>query len=65
MVSQGSTFSSGGYWTLRSRDSDRQVMELVCERLKDIVDLPLNEAYQVLDARVIKYEHWMMMLQFH
>ena len=28
-LGQGSTFSSGGYWTLRSRDSDRQVMELV------------------------------------
>ena len=56
-LGQGSTFSSGGYWTLRSRDSDRQVMELVSsERFKkDIVDLPLNEAYQVLDARVIKY----------
>ena len=56
-LGQGSTFSSGGYWTLRSRDSDRQVMELVSsERYKkDIVDLPLSEAYQVLDARVIKY----------
>ena len=56
-LGQGTTFSSGGYWTLRSRDSDRQVMELVSsERYKkDIVDLPLSEAYQVLDARVIKY----------
>ena len=54
---QGNQFSSGGYWTLRSRDSDRQVMELVSsERYKkDIVDMPLEEAYQVLDARVIKY----------
>lgn len=54
---QGNQFSSGGYWTLRSRDSDRQVMELVSsERYKkDIVDMPLTEAYQVLDARVIKY----------
>ena len=54
---QANTFSSGGYWTLRSRDSDRQVMELVSsERFKrDIVDMPLEEAYQVLDARVIKY----------
>ena len=56
-LGQASTFSSGGYYTLRSRDSDRQVMELVSsERYKkDIVDLPLSEAYQVLDARVIKY----------
>ena len=54
---QGNQFSSGGYWTLRSRDSDRQVMELVSsERFKrDIVDMPTEEAYQVLDARVIKY----------
>lgn len=54
---QANTFSSGGYWTLRSRDSDRQVMELVSsERFKkDIVDMPLEEAYEVLDARVIKY----------
>lgn len=56
-LGQASTFSSGGYYTLRSRDSDRQVMELVSsERYKkDIEDLPLSEAYQVLDARVIKY----------
>ena len=56
-LGQGNQFSSGGYWTLRSRDSDRQVMELVSsERFKkDIVDLPLSEAYQVLEARVIKY----------
>ena len=34
-LGQGSTFSSGGYWTLRSRDSDRQVMEYVSsERFK-------------------------------
>ena len=54
---QGTTFSSGGYWTLRSRDSDRQVMELTSsERFKkDIVDLPLDEAYKILDARPIKY----------
>ena len=54
---QGNTFSSGGYWTLRSRDSDRQVMEYTSsERFKkDIVDLPLSEAYQILDARVIKF----------
>ena len=54
---QGNTFSSGGYWTLRSRDSDRQVMEYVSsERFKkDIEDLPLSEAYQILDARVIKF----------
>jgi hypothetical protein len=56
-LQQANQFSSGGYWTLRSRDSDRQVMELVSsERYKkDIVDMPLEEAYQVLDARVIKY----------
>ena len=56
-LGQAATFSSGGYYTLRSRDSDRQVMELVSsERYKkDIEDLPLSEAYQVLDARVIKY----------
>jgi len=56
-LGQGSTFSSGGYWTLRSRDSDRQVMEYTSsERFKkDIVDLPLNEAYQILDARPIKF----------
>ena len=56
-LGQANTFSSGGYYTLRSRDSDRQVMELVSsERYKkDIVDLPLSEAYQVLDSRVIKY----------
>ena len=56
-LGQGSTFSSGGYWTLRSRDSDRQVMEYTSsERFKkDIVDLPLAEAYQVLDARPIKF----------
>jgi hypothetical protein len=56
-LQQGNQFSSGGYWTLRSRDDDRQVMELVSsERYKkDIVDMPLEEAYQVLDARVIKY----------
>ena len=56
-LGQGSTFSSGGYWTLRSRDSDRQVMELTSSERwkKDIVDLPLSEAYQILDARVIKY----------
>ena len=54
---QGSAFSSGGYWTLRSRDSDRQVMEYTSsERFKkDIVDLPLEEAYQILDARPIKF----------
>ena len=54
---QGSTFSSGGYWTLRSRDSDRQVMELTSsERFKkDIVDLPVEEAYQILDSRPILY----------
>ena len=36
---------------------DRQVMELTSsERFKkDIVDLPLSEAYKVLDARPIKY----------
>ena len=56
-LGQGNTFSSGGYWTLRSRDSDRQVMEYTSsERFKkDIVDLPLDEAYQVLDARPIKF----------
>ncbi len=56
-LGQAYTFSSGGYYTLRSRDSDRQVMELVSsERFKkDIVDLPLSEAYKVLDARPIKY----------
>jgi hypothetical protein len=56
-LGQASTFSSGGYYTLRSRDSDRQVMELTSsERFKkDIVDLPLDEAYQVLNARPIKY----------
>ena len=56
-LGQGSTFSSGGYWTLRSRDSDRQVMEYVSsERFKkDIEDLPLEEAYQILDARPIKF----------
>ena len=56
-LGQAGTFSSGGYYTLRSRDSDRQVLELVSsERYKkDIEDLPLEEAYQVLDARVIKY----------
>ena len=56
-LGQAAQFSSGGYYTLRSRDSDRQVMELVSsERFKkDIVDLPLSEAYKVLDARVIKY----------
>ena len=56
-LDQANTFSSGGYYTLRSRDSDRQVMELTSsERFKkDIVDLPLNEAYQILDARPIKY----------
>ena len=56
-LGQGNTFSSGGYWTLRSRDSDRQVMELTSSERwkKDIVDLPLSEAYQILDARVIKY----------
>ena len=56
-LGQANTFSSGGYYTLRSRDSDRQVMELTSsERFKkDIVDLPLDEAYQVLNARPIKY----------
>ena len=56
-LAQANTFSSGGYYTLRSRDSDRQVMELVSsERFKkDIVDLTVSEAYQVLDSRVIKY----------
>mgnify|MGYP001364505486 CR=1 FL=1 len=56
-LAQANTFSSGGYYTLRSRDSDRQVMELTSsERFKkDIVDLPLEEAYQILDARPIKY----------
>tara|TARA_B100000287_G_scaffold15952_1_gene16114 strand:- start:6689 stop:9616 length:2928 start_codon:yes stop_codon:yes gene_type:complete len=56
-LGQGNTFSSGGYWTLRSRDSDRQVMEYTSsERFKkDIVDLPLSEAYQVLNARPIKF----------
>ena len=56
-LGQASTFSSGGYYTLRSRDSDRQVMELVSsERFKkDIVDMPLEEAYQVLEARPILY----------
>ena len=54
---QANTFSSGGFWTLRSRDSDRQVMEYTSSERwkKDIVDLPLSEAYQILDARVIKY----------
>ena len=56
-LGQADTFSSGGYYTLRSKDSDRKVRELVSsERFKkDIVDLPLSEAYKVLDARVIKY----------
>ena len=56
-LGQADQFTSGGYYTLRSRDDDRQVMELVSsERFKkDIVDLPLNEAYKVLDARPIKY----------
>ena len=56
-LGQGSSFSSGGYWTLRSRDSDRQVMEYTSsERFKkDIVDLPVEEAYQILDARPIKF----------
>ena len=56
-LGQGSSFTSGGYWTLRSRDSDRQVMEFTSsERFKkDIVDLPLEEAYQILDARPIKF----------
>ena len=56
-VHQGNTFTSGGYWTLRSRDSDRQVMEYVSsERFKkDIVDLSTEEAYQILDARPIKF----------
>jgi hypothetical protein len=56
-LGQGNTFSSGGYWTLRSRDSDQQVMEYTSsERFKkDIVDLPLEEAYQILDARPIKF----------
>ena len=56
-LGQANTFSSGGYYTLRSRDSDRQVMELTSSERwkKDIVDLPLSEAYQVLDSRVIKY----------
>ena len=56
-LGQANTFSSGGYYTLRSRDSDRQVMELTSsERFKkDIVDLPLDEAYKILDARPIKY----------
>ena len=42
---------------MRSRDSDRQVMEYTSSERwkKDIVDLPLSEAYQILDARVIKY----------
>ena len=56
-LGQANTFSSGGYYTLRSRDEDRQVMELTSsERFKkDIVDLPLSEAYKILDARPIKY----------
>ena len=56
-LGQANTFSSGGYYTLRSRDSDRQVMEYTSsERFKkDIVDLPLEEAYQILDARPIKF----------
>ena len=56
-LGQGSAFSSGGYWTLRSRDSDRQVMEFTSsERFKkDIVDLPVSEAYQILNARPIKF----------
>ena len=56
-LGQGSGFSSGGYWTLRSRDSDRQVMEFTSsERFKkDIVDLPVSEAYQILNARPIKF----------
>ena len=56
-LAQATEFTSGGYYTLRSRDSDRQVMELTSsERFKkDIVDLPLEEAYKILDARPIKY----------
>ncbi len=56
-LGQGSTFSSGGFWTLRSRDSDRQVMEYTSSERwkKDIVDLPVSEAYQILDARPIKF----------
>ena len=56
-LGQASTFSSGGFWTLRSRDSDRQVMEYTSSERwkKDIVDLPLSEAYEVLNARPIKF----------
>jgi len=56
-LGQASSFSSGGFWTLRSRDSDRQVMEYTSSERwkKDIVDLPLSEAYEVLNARPIKF----------
>ena len=56
-LGQASTFSSGGFYTLRSRDSDRQVMEYVSsERYKkDIEDLSVQEAYQILEARPIKF----------
>ena len=42
---------------MRSRDSDRQVMEYTSSERwkKDIVDLPLSEAYEVLNARPIKF----------
>jgi len=56
-LGQANTFSSGGYYTLRSRDSDRQVMEWTSSERwkKDIVDLPVAEAYKILDARPIKF----------
>lgn len=55
------TFTSGGYATPRRLDvgetDAKQLKELVSsERFKkDIVDLPKEEAYKILDARPIKY----------
>ena len=60
-LGQGDTFSSGGYWTLRASDATGSTFGKVREYVsserfkKDIVDLPLSEAYQILDARPIKF----------
>jgi len=60
-LGQADTFTSGGYWTLRASDSAGsnfgKVREFTSSQRfkKDIVDLPLDEAYKILDARPIKY----------
>ena len=61
MNTELATFTSGGYATPRRLDNGetdgKQLKELVSsERFKkDIVDLPKEEAYKILNARPIKY----------